>query len=389
MVVDASVDDPTKVGAVNGEIVETVIPKILAEFPGVEIIQRGQGERSEKALMSMQINVMILFVVMIIIMSLNFESVWQALLILLVVPAGVAGGILGHSIIGIPVSILSAFGMIALIGILINDSIVFLDTYNRNVLKGLSVRDAVVDAARSRFRPILLTSVTTVAGLLPLILETSFQAQFLIPMAVSIAFGLLFGTVFILFFFPAVILVHNDMRRVFHRMLNDNEYEIETKEKGDLAKLLHVLGHIFYYVVGAVAALGGLALIIFTFVNGWSKGFILLGIVLSGLGTAIFLLKNREKAIMMKTQLTIAMFVIPVVLVTKGLEMLDADVLSSLFIGGGMIVAAAFFVAFLPLGLFEKLIKLIWQTEELPEARGVEPILINKKHQAKRDLSES
>ncbi len=233
IVVDASVDDPTKIGVVNGEIVSNVVPRILAEYPAVDIVQRGQGERSEKALKSMQINVSILFVVMIIIMSLNFESVWQGLLILLVIPAGIAGGILGHSVVGLPVSILSAFGMIALIGILINDSIVFLDTYNRNILEGMKTRDAVVDAAKSRFRPILLTSVTTVAGLLPLILETSFQAQFLIPMAVAIAFGLIFGTIFILFFFPSVILVHNDMRRVWNFVLNNEpiNYLLNNKKE--------------------------------------------------------------------------------------------------------------------------------------------------------------
>ena len=239
IVVDGSVDDPTKIGDVNAKIVAEVIPKIIAEFPAVDIIQRGQGERSEKALASMQINVSILFVIMILIMSLNFESVWQGLLILLVIPAGVAGGILGHSVVGLPVSILSAFGMIALIGILINDSIVFLDTYNRNILEGMGVRAAAVDAAKSRFRPILLTSVTTVAGLLPLILETSFQAQFLIPMAVAIAFGLIFGTVFILFFFPAIILVHNDMRRVWNYVLNDQPvFEGDINDIGKQSTML-------------------------------------------------------------------------------------------------------------------------------------------------------
>ncbi len=252
IVVDGSVDDPTKVGEVNGKIVDEVVPLILAEFPAVDIIQRGQGERSEKALASMQINVMILLIVMIIIMSLNFESLWQGLLILLVIPAGVAGGILGHSVVGMPVSILSAFGMIALIGILINDSIVFLDTYNRNLLKDMSPREAVTDAAKSRFRPILLTSVTTAAGLLPLILETSFQAQFLIPMAVSIAFGLIFGTIFILFFFPAVILVHNDMRRVWNYVLNDIEFikdpNYPNEDAQNLSKGIKLLGRILLIV---------------------------------------------------------------------------------------------------------------------------------------------
>jgi len=239
IVVDGSVDDPTKVGEVNGTIVSDVLPKIMAEFPAVDVIQRGQGERSEKALASMVTNVLILFIVMIIIMSLNFESVWQGLLILLVIPAGVAGGILGHSIVGLPVSILSAFGMIALIGILINDSIVFLDTYNRNILDGQETRPAVIDAAKSRFRPILLTSVTTVAGLLPLILETSFQAQFLIPMAVAIAFGLIFGTIFILFFFPAIILVHNDMRRAWDRVMHPAP---DSPEKGMLRNEMSAVG---------------------------------------------------------------------------------------------------------------------------------------------------
>lgn len=215
IVVDAGVEDPKKVGDVNGTIINEVIPKINKEFPSVEVIQRGQGERSSKALTSMQLNVAILFVIMILIMSLNFKSVYQALLVLIVIPAGVCGGLLGHSLIGIPVSILSAFGMIALIGVLINDSIVFLDTYNRNILDGMQTKEAALHAARSRFRPILLTSITTVAGLLPLLMETSFQAQFLIPMATSIAFGILFGTIFILFFFPAVILVGTDVNRAF------------------------------------------------------------------------------------------------------------------------------------------------------------------------------
>ncbi|MBK7130678.1 MAG: efflux RND transporter permease subunit [Crocinitomicaceae bacterium] len=220
IVVDASVDDPEKVGDVNGIIVKEVIPQVEAQYPGVEVIQRGQGERSSKALASMGINLAILFVIMILMISLTFRSVYQGLLIMLVIPAGVAGGILGHTLIGIPVSILSAFGMIALIGILVNDAIVFLDQYNRNLRDGLTVKDAVFEAARSRFRPILLTSVTTVAGMMPLIMETSFQAQFLIPMAAMISFGLVFGTLFILLFFPCIILASSDFRRGWNFAFN-------------------------------------------------------------------------------------------------------------------------------------------------------------------------
>ena len=105
--------------------------------------------------------------------------------------------------------------MIALTGVLINDAIVFLDRYNQLLKQNMGTKQAALEAASSRFRPILLTSLTTVAGLLPIISETSMQAQFLIPMAASIAFGVLFGTVFILFFYPSAILFWNGSRRFF------------------------------------------------------------------------------------------------------------------------------------------------------------------------------
>lgn len=244
IVVDASVDDPTKVGSVNSTIVNEIIPEIKAQYPGVEIIQRGQGERSTKALASMQINLLILFVIMILIIALSFRSVYQALLIMLVIPAGVAGGILGHTLIGIPVSILSAFGMIALIGILVNDAIVFLDQYNRNILEGMSINDAVMEAAKSRFRPIMLTSVTTVSGMMPLILETSFQAQFLIPMAASISFGILFGTIFILLFFPTIIMASADFRRAWNHVLND--------EKKVVLGILRLNASLILYIIAII-----------------------------------------------------------------------------------------------------------------------------------------
>ena len=212
-----------------------------AQYPNVEIIQRGQGERSTKAIASMKINLLILFVIMILIISLSFRSVYQGLLIMLVIPAGVAGGILGHSLIGIPVSILSAFGMIALIGILVNDAIVFLDQYNRNILDGMSIQDSVAEAAKSRFRPIMLTSVTTVAGMMPLIMETSFQAQFLIPMAASISFGILFGTIFILLFFPAIILVSADFRRAWNHILNDEKNPLLGILKMNATMIIYIL----------------------------------------------------------------------------------------------------------------------------------------------------
>jgi multidrug efflux pump subunit AcrB len=213
--VDAESTDRNMVAGINGKIFSDLMPKIQSIYPDVQAVKLGQFERSQKAGDSMKFVVMIVIVLMFIVIMLHFNSLSQAFLIMLVIPAGLAGAIMGHGLVGIPVSILSAFGMIALLGVLVNDAIVYLDRYNDLIVEGYKPREAVIEAATSRFRPILLTSLTTVAGLMPMIAEKSMQAQFLIPMATSIAFGVLFGTIFILFFYPAAILFWNDLRRFF------------------------------------------------------------------------------------------------------------------------------------------------------------------------------
>ena len=232
--VDAKVLFPDSVATFNSAINKEILPKIKALYPSVSFSQLGQFERSQKTGNSMAYMTMIVLVVMVMIVMLHFSSLYQALLIMLVIPAGVAGAILGHGIVGIPVSILSLFGVIALLGVLINDAVVFLDRHNQLIEEGYTSKAAAFEAAISRFRPILLTTVTTVSGLLPLIAETSMQAQFLIPMATSIAFGVLFGTFFILGFFPVAILTGNELKRFFHWLRHNNwkaQEELETVVK--------------------------------------------------------------------------------------------------------------------------------------------------------------
>lgn len=212
--VDAECVDPDEVANTNTLITDSVIPKVTGAFPNIKTVRLGQFERSQKTGNSMMYISMIGIAIMFIILTLHFNDLSSSFLIMLTIPAGIAGAIMGHGLVGIPVSILSVFGMIALLGVLINDSIVFLDRYNDLLREGMDIKSAALEAASSRFRPIILTSLTTVAGLLPIIAEKSMQAQFLIPMAVSIAFGVLFGTVFILFFYPAAIIYWNGRRRV-------------------------------------------------------------------------------------------------------------------------------------------------------------------------------
>jgi multidrug efflux pump subunit AcrB len=175
----------------------------------------GQQKRAKKSTDSMQYMMGIVLFLMMLILSLNFNSAYQGFLIIMVIPVGVFGAMLGHGIEGLPVSTLSAWGIIALMGILVNDAVVYLDSFNRNLRDGQNIFTAIYNAGISRFRPIVLTSVTTVAGLYPLILETSFQAQFLIPMGISVAYGVLFGTFFLLLFLPALVLTMNDVKRTF------------------------------------------------------------------------------------------------------------------------------------------------------------------------------
>ena len=142
-------------------------------------------------------------------LALIFRSFIQPIVVMLAIPLGLIGAVTGHLIMGIPLGLLSFFGIIGLAGVVINNSLVMIDLYNEYLAKGYAVKDAVVEGTKDRFRPILLTSVTTFLGVYPLIMETSLQAQFLIPLAVSIGYGVLIGTGVIVFAIPAVfMLVH-------------------------------------------------------------------------------------------------------------------------------------------------------------------------------------
>jgi multidrug efflux pump subunit AcrB len=152
------------------------------------------------------------------------------LAVLLCIPLGFIGIGWGHWIHGVQISLFSFFGMIALIGVMVNDSLVLLSTFNDNMKTGAPFREALRDAALSRLRPILLTSITTVAGLLPITLNQSFQAQFLIPMAITVAYGLTIATLVTLVVLPLLIGVLNDLRRIFGWAWNASTPSAESVE---------------------------------------------------------------------------------------------------------------------------------------------------------------
>ena len=211
--IDANLFNSELSGQINTQIKRELLPKLASIFPKVDYQIKGQAEKAEDSATRLSIAFLISIVLIMITISLNFKSFYQSRLILMVVPIGIFSAILGHGIVGKPFSTLSVWGVVALIGILVNDAVVMLDQFNKNLENGLSIKKAVVKAGKSRFRAIILTTITTVAGLYPLILEKSFQAQFLIPMAISVAYGVLFGTIILLIYFPPLILYFNDMKR--------------------------------------------------------------------------------------------------------------------------------------------------------------------------------
>ena len=194
------------------QITDKIIPGILSRVDGVQVSYEGQSRSRDKEARSMQRTFPLALLGMFILVVLVFRSYAQAVLIFSLIPLGIIGAIWGHGIQGVQLSFLSLYGILALSGIVINDSIVFVDQINRNLKKGQKIVDAVYNAGLSRLRPILLTTFTTVFGLAPIILEGSRQAQFLIPMAVSVAYGLLFGTFVLLLVLPAGYLAFNKIR---------------------------------------------------------------------------------------------------------------------------------------------------------------------------------
>lgn len=212
------------------DIETDVLPRVLSQVQGVVAQFEGQSREEAKMARSMQIAFSVALLSMFILVVLVFRSYAQAGVIFSLIPMGVMGAIWGHGIQGIQVSMLSATGIMALSGIIINDSIVFVDQINRFLREGQKVEEAVFNSGISRLRPILLTTLTTSLGMAPLILETSRQAQFLIPMAASVAYGLMFGTIILLIILPASFVAFNSIRVRFARLITGQAVTPESVE---------------------------------------------------------------------------------------------------------------------------------------------------------------
>ena len=214
------------------DLIETdFLSELSATYPSIKFEFGGQVEEQKKTMASMKKVMPIILILMFTVILLTFRSFSQTFIIIPIIILSLMGVAWGHWFHNIQISLLSMMGFIALIGVLINDTLVFMNAFNNNLRTDKTYMESLIDAAISRFRPILLTSVTTIAGLAPLILEQSRQAQYLIPMAVTLAYGLIFSTVLILIVLPVMLKTTNDVKVFWQYWWNDKRVDPKTVEK--------------------------------------------------------------------------------------------------------------------------------------------------------------
>ncbi len=209
--IDTAIATPTEI---NGIVLNETLPDLVAKYPGLNFQQSGIAEQQGQDLSQLSNLMTVALLVIFAMLAAQLRSYVQPLIILMAVPFGFAGAVYGHYLLDFTLSFVSIFGMIALSGVVVNDSLILIDRYNRfRRDTEMSTIDAIVAAAQRRFRAIILTTATTALGLTPMLFETSIQAQFLIPMAVSLATGIVFASVVILFIVPVLVMIREDFRR--------------------------------------------------------------------------------------------------------------------------------------------------------------------------------
>ena len=213
--VSADVDEALSTPNIANEaILQSVMPELEKSYPGLRWVRAGATREQNEDLAAIGSAFIVVLLVIFAMLATQLRSYLQPLAILVSIPLGVAGAILGHLVLGFSLSFISVFGIVALAGVAVNASVVLVDLYNKHRSDGKTPVEAAAAAAARRFRPIVLTTLTTALGLAPLLLETSPQAQFLIPMAVSLGFGIVISGFMVLFVTPAVAVITEDLRQL-------------------------------------------------------------------------------------------------------------------------------------------------------------------------------
>ena len=211
--VSADVDEnKASAGQINAELASTVLPRLMQQFPGLKWRFAGEQRERNESLGTLKTNFAIALLAIYALLAIQFRSYSQPAIVMSAIPFGIVGAALGHLVMGFNLSILSLFGIVALAGVVVNDSLIMIDLINRERTEESNLTEVLRDCATRRFRPIMLTTLTTFFGLLPMITERSLQARFLIPMAISLAFGVMFATCITLILVPSLYMILEDVK---------------------------------------------------------------------------------------------------------------------------------------------------------------------------------
>lgn len=224
--VTADVDtEVTEVKKVTEKLAETIMPEIAEKY-GIDYEFSGRDEERRNAFADLKIGITVALIMIYIILAWVFESYAKPLAVMSIIPFGFVGAIFGHLVMGFPITIISMLGLLGLSGILVNDSIILVSQVKERLKLGDNLHDAAIGASQDRLRAVILTSLTTIGGLLPLLFETSRQAQFLIPMAITMVFGLAAATILVLVLVPALVGVGGDISRSFKFIYGKDDEKI-------------------------------------------------------------------------------------------------------------------------------------------------------------------
>ena len=240
--VNAEVD--TNIANTNeilSELSKEFFQRLKHELPDIQIAIHGEQENMRESFSTLMVGFPMALIGIFIIIATIFRSYIQPFVIMFTVPFGIIGAMLGHLLMGYDFSMMSIFGMVALTGVVVNDAIVLIERINKNLAEGMPFIDAIIKGGARRFRPIILTTVSTIGGLSPLIMEADLQAKFLIPMALSIAAGVAFATLLTLVLIPSLLMILNDIRLLAYRLFHGTrtrpvreDLEPSSRRDGDL-----------------------------------------------------------------------------------------------------------------------------------------------------------
>ncbi len=231
--VEADVQPRSKAGQVLESLKSEALPALQKKYTGLRYSFEGRQADQRESMQSLMRGLLAALVVIFAMLAVPLNSYIQPMIIMAAIPFGIVGAVLGHLIMGYSLSVLSMFGVVALCGVVVNDSLVLIDFANRKEKAGMSRRDAVHQAGIHRFRPIILTTLTTFGGLSPMIFETSRQARFLIPMALSLGYGILFATLITLVLVPSLYLIIDDISQLMRTnpVPDIHDLNLEKSEK--------------------------------------------------------------------------------------------------------------------------------------------------------------